>query len=252
MTTKGWHHDEGGPRSRVSLRGPSRLSAVLRVESCKDIGNRVSAGSLNRQIELRARGRAKRRQVRSRCVPGDPARPCDQAASCSHPEVSMTVAQRIPEQEWTTERFLATDQHEFGDAWRYELVDGRIVAHVAPSPEHGAILAGLTGALASRLRGNPNSCRPESGSGAVPRSAQHATARIPDALIRCSEHRRVMFEVISPSELRNWTERDAKRRDLQGGRRCPGDRRAVPGRASVPYLSPPARRYLGHRGPGRP
>jgi Uma2 family endonuclease len=127
----------------------------------------------------------------------------------------MTVALRIQEEVWTAERFLTTDQHEFGDAWRYELVDGRVVAHAAPSPEHGAILAGLTGALVNRLRGNPDRCRPESGSGAVPRSAQRATARIPDAMIRCGGHPRVMFEVISPSELRNWSERDAKRRDLQ-------------------------------------
>ncbi|HME27804.1 MAG TPA: Uma2 family endonuclease [Acetobacteraceae bacterium] len=127
----------------------------------------------------------------------------------------MTVSLRMPEQGWTAERFLATDQHAFGDAWRYELVDGRIVAHAAPSPEHGAILAGLTTALGSRLRGNPDGCRPESGSGAVPKTAQRATARIPDAMIRCGEHPRVMFEVISPSELRNWTQRDARRRDLQ-------------------------------------
>jgi hypothetical protein len=59
----------------------------------------------------------------------------------------MMVALRIPEEGWTAERFLTTDQHEFGDAWRYELVNGRIAAHAAPSPEHGAILAGLTGAL---------------------------------------------------------------------------------------------------------
>jgi hypothetical protein len=39
----------------------------------------------------------------------------------------MTGAARVPEQGWTTERFLTIDQHEFGDAWRYELVDGRIV-----------------------------------------------------------------------------------------------------------------------------
>ena len=127
----------------------------------------------------------------------------------------MTVALRIPEKGWTAEAFLATDQHVFGDAWRYELVDGRIVAHAAPSPEHGAILAGLATALGSRLRGNADGCRPESGSGAVPKTMQRATARIPDALVRCGEHPRVMFEVISPSELRNWTERDAKRRDLQ-------------------------------------
>jgi Uma2 family endonuclease len=127
----------------------------------------------------------------------------------------MADALRIPDECWTAERFLATDQHEFGNAWRYELVDGRIVAHAAPSPEHGAILAGLTGALANRLRDNPDGCRPESGSGAVPKRQQRATARIPDAMIRCGEHPRVMFEVISPSELRNWTERDTRRRDLQ-------------------------------------
>ena len=127
----------------------------------------------------------------------------------------MTVAPRIPEQDWTAERFLETDQHEFGNAWRYELVGGRIIAHAAPSTEHGAILAGLTGALGSRLRGNPDGCRPESGSGAVPKAAQRPTARIPDAMIRCGEHPQVMFEVISPSELRNWTEQDARRRDLQ-------------------------------------
>ena len=127
----------------------------------------------------------------------------------------MTTALRVPEPIWAVETFLATDQHDFGGAWRYELVNGHIVAHAAPSPEHGAILAGLTTALGSRLRGNPDGCRPESGSGAVPKAAQRPTARIPDAMIRCGEHPRIMFEVISPSELRNWTERDARRRDLQ-------------------------------------
>jgi hypothetical protein len=34
-------------------------------------------------------------------------------------------------------------------------------------------------------------------------------------MIRCGEHLRVLFEVISPSELCNWSERDARRRDLQ-------------------------------------
>src|ERR1700735_981845 len=135
----------------------------------------------------------------------DTPRARDRCAVFSQPEVPMAFALRGADQDWTAERFLETDQHEFGNAWRYELVDGRIVAHAAPSPEHGAILAGLTGALASRLRGNPDGCRPESGSGAVPRAAQRPTARIPDAMIRCGEHPRVLFEVISPSELRNWT-----------------------------------------------
>ena len=39
--------------------------------------------------------------------------------------------------------FLRTDQSEFGTAWRYELVRGAIVAHAAPSPEHGVILGNL-------------------------------------------------------------------------------------------------------------
>jgi Uma2 family endonuclease len=115
----------------------------------------------------------------------------------------------------TAEAFLATDQSQFGSAWRYELVDGRIVGHAAPAPAHGAILAGLTAALGARLRGSPEGCRPEVGSGAAPRQQQRATARIPDATIRCGDLPRVVFEVVSPSELRAWHARDRKRRDLQ-------------------------------------
>lgn len=126
----------------------------------------------------------------------------------------MDVAQRDGK-EWTAEAFLVTDQHEFGNAWRYELVDGEVVAAAAPSPEHAAILAGLTTAIAVRLRGHPDGCRPESGSGAVPRTRQRNTARIPDASIRCGEHPRVLFEVVSPSEIRAWRARDRKRSDLQ-------------------------------------
>ena len=117
---------------------------------------------------------------------------------------------------WTAEEFLATDQSEFGDAWRYELVDGRIVAHAAPTPEHAAIISGLTTALGTRLRGSRDGCRPEAGSGAAPRNQQRSTARIPDATIRCGDLPRVVFEVVSPSELRKWRARDRKRRDLQG------------------------------------
>jgi Uma2 family endonuclease len=116
---------------------------------------------------------------------------------------------------WTAEAFLAADQYGFGPAWRYELVDGHIVAHAAPTPAHGAILAGLAAALGARLRGNPDKCRPEMGSGAAPRHQQRATARIPDATIRCGDQPRVVFEVVSPSELRSWQARDRKRRDLQ-------------------------------------
>ncbi len=115
----------------------------------------------------------------------------------------------------TAESFLNTDQRSFGPAWRYELIDGQIVAQAAPSPKHGRILAGLMRALGNRLSGNKNGCYPEAGSGAAPEREQHNTARIPDAMIRCKELPRVTFEIISPSELKDWQARDKKREDLQ-------------------------------------
>jgi Uma2 family endonuclease len=116
---------------------------------------------------------------------------------------------------WTAEQFLAVDQHEFGDAWRYELVDGVVVAHAAPSPAHGAILSGLTTAVGKRMEGRADGCHPETGSGAVPLSQQLPTARIPDAMIRCGDHPRVTFDIVSPSELRAWRARDRRRLHLQ-------------------------------------
>jgi Uma2 family endonuclease len=112
------------------------------------------------------------------------------------------------------DEFLRTDQCEFGPAWRYELVRGAIVAHAAPSPEHGVILGNLAREIGNRLRDHPE-CRVEIGSGAVAQYEQRDTARIPDAMIRCGKHPRVLFEVVSPFELRNKRQRDQRRSDLQ-------------------------------------
>lgn len=114
----------------------------------------------------------------------------------------------------TADDFLQMDQSAFGTAWRYEMVDGRIIAHAAPSLDHGAILAGLTTALGTRMR-NRRDCRPEVGVGAVPLRQQRNTARIPDGTIRCGGLPRVVFEVVSPSELAHPRRSDRKRRDLQ-------------------------------------
>lgn len=110
--------------------------------------------------------------------------------------------------------FLRTDQAEFGNAWRYELVRGAIVAHAAPSPEHGVILGNLAAELHSRLRGHLECCS-EIGSGAAPQYERRDTARIPDATIRCGKLPLVLFEVISPSELQHKRQWDRKRADLQ-------------------------------------
>jgi hypothetical protein len=53
----------------------------------------------------------------------------------------MTHIARIPS-DMSADQFLETDQCAFGDAWRYELVDGTIVAQSAPAPRHGASAAG--------------------------------------------------------------------------------------------------------------
>ena len=145
---------------------------------------------------------------------------------------------------WTAEEFLRTDQREFGDAWRYELVDGRIVAHAAPSPAHARIVAALTGALTARMSGD-DGCFPESGSGAAPENQQQANARIPDVMIRCRGLPRVLFEVLSPSELAvAGTGSQATGRT--GHRRCRGDHRNIPVRTSHSHLSP-RERTLGVR-----
>jgi Uma2 family endonuclease len=123
-----------------------------------------------------------------------------------------TVARNSPFLD--ADAFLRTDQLAFGNAWRYELVRGTIVAHAAPSLEHAVILSNLAGELHPRLRGHPE-CRSEIGSGAVPQYEQRDTARIPDATIRCGKLPRVLFEVISPSELQHKRQWDQTRSDLQ-------------------------------------
>lgn len=113
----------------------------------------------------------------------------------------------------TVEEFLATDQAEFGTAWRYELVDGQPVAQASPSPEHGAIMMNLGAALKARLHGTP--CRPEAGSAAVPRNKSKDRARIPDVLVRCDGKPRVLFEIISPSDEKSQVQKSIRYNDLK-------------------------------------
>jgi Uma2 family endonuclease len=111
----------------------------------------------------------------------------------------MSLARRTPTPPLDAEAFLTMDQTEFGPAWRYELVDGQPVAQAAPSPDHAAIIANLSAAVAEALRGIP-SCRGEAGSGVVPRRKPADRARIPDFTIRYSGKPVILFEVLSPSD----------------------------------------------------
>jgi hypothetical protein len=66
----------------------------------------------------------------------------------------------------------------------------------------------------------PGGCRPETGSAAASKAEQRNTARIPDVLIRCGEHPRVVCEVVSQSEIKDWRARDLKRQHLQAAEGC--------------------------------
>jgi Uma2 family endonuclease len=124
----------------------------------------------------------------------------------------MGVAERL-ERRLTVEEFLTTDPTSFGNAWRYELIDGLPVGQAAPSPEHGAIMSNLSTALNLALRENPD-CRPEDATAAVPRNKRNDRARIPDVMVRCNGKPVVLFEIVSPSEEKSPRERNEKRRDL--------------------------------------
>jgi len=115
----------------------------------------------------------------------------------------------------TADEFVETDQCAFGDAWRYELVDGVIVAHPAASDTHAVILANLVFALKSRLKKNGEGYRAETGSAIIPNRKTRNTARVPDALARCQGLPRVTFEIVSPSERRHVKQRDKKRDDVK-------------------------------------
>jgi Uma2 family endonuclease len=127
----------------------------------------------------------------------------------------MDNAARVAGSGWTGDAFLRTDQREFGDAWRYELIDGEIFAHAAQILDHAAIIMGLGTALGNRLRDDKDGRRPEAGSIVAPRNQQLPTARILDAMVRCRDLPRVVFDVVSPPEVRAWRAGNQRRRHLQ-------------------------------------
>jgi Uma2 family endonuclease len=126
----------------------------------------------------------------------------------------MTHLVRIPTT-MTADEFVETDQCVFGDAWRYELVDGVIVAHAAASDRHAVILANVVFEVKGRLKDHGEGCYVETGSAVIPRRKTRNTARVPDALVRCKGFPRVTFEIVSPSELRHVRDRDKRREDVK-------------------------------------
>jgi len=110
-----------------------------------------------------------------------------------------TSAQPIPPT-MTVAQFLAWDD---GTDARYELVDGRIVAMVPPSPEHSTIAANIAAALQPRLS-RPCRVRVEYGVRLADDERNYFQA---DLAVVCAEIRRdapapeptAIIEIVSPS-----------------------------------------------------
>jgi Uma2 family endonuclease len=117
----------------------------------------------------------------------------------------------------TVEEFLATPRRAFGDAWRYELHDGVVVAQAGPSDPHAIILGNLDGMLNAQTI-DSDRCTHLAGGAVVPEGKQKANARIPDALVRCGSDddlKICMFEITSPSDEIGTTKREERRADLK-------------------------------------
>jgi hypothetical protein len=165
--------------------------------------------------------------------------------------LTLTVAQRSPDQNWTAERFCVTDQHVFGDAWRYELVDGRIIAYAAPSPEHRHSgradrrthqpVAWQSGRLASRERQRRGA--------SIGAASDIAHSRRADPLRRASQgHVRGNF-AIGTAEL-DPTRRQTPRPAGGRGRSGRSSSCTRPSRRGTSTAASPTALEL--RGPGRP
>ena len=129
----------------------------------------------------------------------------------------------------TVKEFLAADPGAFGDAWRYELIDGRVVAHAAPISDHSAIMINLGVTLKARLP-------PQSGCRAA--SARSSARRLRADLVQpCARRLGRLDEQLVV--LRRLVERDL----------CEIDRGERP-RAAISQQAP-ERGLLPEGGPGR-
>jgi Uma2 family endonuclease len=115
----------------------------------------------------------------------------------------------------SVEDFLA---HTFPDDLPHELVDGVVVAHAAPTEEHGHILANLVSAIHRALDEARSPCHVEAGSGVRPRRRTKATLRVPDAVVRCPQDANgnapvAVIEILSASN--SAADMDEKTRDYK-------------------------------------
>jgi Uma2 family endonuclease len=104
----------------------------------------------------------------------------------------------------TVEQFLDWD----GDGIKYDLVEGVLRAHAAPSDIHGTMHARVGALLTQHLDANHPRCRVVSGGGVQPKFRADWNFRIPDLTVTCTKNLRgehavpepkVIIELLSPS-----------------------------------------------------
>ena len=93
-------------------------------------------------------------------------------------------AKKLPEL-MTVDEFIAWPGDGTG-LW-YDLVDGQLRAHAAPSDLHATMHAIVTSLLVSHLQSNLPFCRVAIGGGVKPRIKADWNYRVPDITVTCSK-----------------------------------------------------------------
>jgi Uma2 family endonuclease len=123
----------------------------------------------------------------------------------------MTAARKLPDL-MTVDEFLAWPGDTSG--LRYDLVEGRLRAHAAPSDLHATMHARVVTILTNHLDAHLPFCRVAVGGGVKPHIRADWNFRIPDISVTCAKNAKgqhdvpdpvVIIELLSPSnEADTW------------------------------------------------
>jgi Uma2 family endonuclease len=123
----------------------------------------------------------------------------------------MTAVKKLPDV-MTVEEFLAWPGDPTGQL--YDLVEGQLRAHAAPSDLHATMHARLATMLTNHLDAHLPFCRVAIGGGVRPRIRADWNFRIPDITVTCAKNAKgqhdvpdpvVIIELLSPSnEAATW------------------------------------------------
>jgi Uma2 family endonuclease len=109
--------------------------------------------------------------------------------------VMASAVKKLPDL-MTVDEFIAWPGEDTG-LW-YDLVDGQLRAHAAPSDLHATMHAVVTALLVSHLQANLPYCRVAIGGGVRPRIKANWNYRVPDITVTCSKMVKGQHDVPDP------------------------------------------------------